>query len=196
MKTGNSLRFLKGLSILIPTFTVCQMQYVYAAKYMEVQEAQKSMFKNADSFVDVSLTLSKEQKKNIKKHSGINEIQDNQQIWKALQGKNHVGYFVIDYVYGKHEFITYAIALDMKGVVMSIDILEYKESYGGEVKNIEWRKQFTGKTIKDNFTVDDDIKNITDYDDRQNMIRATLSCKHIADGVKKVLSIYELYIKN
>ena len=46
---------------------------------------------------------------------------------------------------GKHEHIKYAIGIDVDGAVREIEIMEYTESYGYEVRNESWRKQFVGK---------------------------------------------------
>ncbi len=176
----------KSLSI-IPLAAITQIQNAQAAVYMTTQEAQKYLFKNATSFVSNKITFTKEQKSKIKEISKIRDINDEQQIWKVFQGNKQIGFFVMDYVYGKHEFITYAVAINMDGAVMATEILEYKESYGDEVRQDWWKKQFVGKKISDNFVLDEGIKNISG---------ATLSCKHIADGVKRVLTIYDLYLKN
>lgn len=61
------------------------------------------------------------------------------------------------------------------------------ESYGYEVSEAQWRNQFVGKSAKDPIKLNQDIQNIGG---------ATLSCKHIADGVKRVAVLYELVLKS
>jgi Na+-translocating ferredoxin:NAD+ oxidoreductase RnfG subunit len=97
-----------------------------------------------------------------------------------------LGYFFIDKVYGKHELITYAVGIDKNGVVKHVEILEYKETYGWQIDNKEWREQFVGKNIESKLTLNDDIKNISG---------ATLSCKHITDGVKRMIALYEIVLR-
>ena len=46
---------------------------------------------------------------------------------------------------GKHEFIPFALGLNQDGSVKDIEILEYRESYGDQVRKPAWRAQFTGK---------------------------------------------------
>ena len=89
---------------------------------------------------------------------------------------------VIDQVLGKHEFITYAIGILPSGKVKQIEILEYKETYGLEIKREEWKKQFYEKGKEAEFKLGQNIKNIGG---------ATLSCKHITDGVRRILQTYE-----
>jgi hypothetical protein len=102
------------------------------------------------------------------------------------EGDKLTGYFVIDEVYGKHEFITYAIALGVDGRVRQIEVLVYRESYGYEVRNPAWRAQFVGKKYGDPVTLNEDIKNISG---------ATMSCRHIAEGVKRVLATYDYALR-
>jgi len=104
------------------------------------------------------------------------------QIWKVSNG----GYFVVDEVVGKHDFITYAIGLNSNGTVKQIEIMTYRESYGYQVRNIEWRNQFIGKNSSAPLKLNQDIKNISG---------ATLSSRHVADGVKRILATYEVAFK-
>jgi Na+-translocating ferredoxin:NAD+ oxidoreductase RnfG subunit len=83
--------------------------------------------------------------------------------------------------------ITYAVALNPLGTVTGIEILEYVESYGYEVAEANWRKQFIGKTAANPIKLNQDIQNIGG---------ATLSCKHLTDGVKRVAILYDIALKN
>ena len=94
---------------------------------------------------------------------------------------------LIDRVLGKHELITYAIALNKNGEIQQIEILEYKESYGGQVRKAEWKKQFYGKKNGMPIKLETSIQNISG---------ATLSCKHVTDGVRRILETYELIRKS
>ena len=102
--------------------------------------------------------------------------------WKVAGG----GYFIVDEVVGKHEFISYAIGLNADGSVRQIEIMDYRESYGYQIRDAEWRKQFAGKTAAAPLKLDRDIRNISG---------ATLSCRHIADGVKRILATHDVAFK-
>ena len=101
-----------------------------------------------------------------------------ERLWRVSSG----GWFFVDQVLGKHELITYALALEPDGRVRGIEILEYREAHGGEVRNANGRAQFVGKTAGDRLELDRDIANISG---------ATLSCRHVTDGVKRLLRLYE-----
>ncbi len=103
-------------------------------------------------------------------------------VWRVSTG----GYFVVDRVVGKHEYITYAVGISQNGAVKQIEILQYNESYGYEVREAAWRAQFVGKSTGSRLELNADIRNISG---------ATLSSKHITDGVKRVLTMYETSLK-
>jgi Na+-translocating ferredoxin:NAD+ oxidoreductase RnfG subunit len=131
----------------------------YATTYFTVEQAQKTIFPGA-SFTSTG-------------QAGV---------WRASNG----GYFIVDRVVGKHEYITFAVGINANGTVKQIEIMEYKESYGYEVRDAAWRAQFVGKSASSTLELNGDIKNISG---------ATLSSKHITDGVKRVLQRYQSSLK-
>ena len=82
--------------------------------------------------------------------------------------------------------ITYAVGIGPNGSVLGVEILEYVESYGYEVAEAPWRKQFIGKSAADPIKLNQDIQNIGG---------ATLSCKHLTYGVKRVTVLFEAALK-
>jgi Na+-translocating ferredoxin:NAD+ oxidoreductase RnfG subunit len=89
-------------------------------------------------------------------------------------------------VIGKHELITYAVGLDAGGSVRGIEVLEYRESYGGQIRYDSWRRQFVGKKASDPVRLEQDILNVSG---------ATLSCRHVTDGVRRLLALHEIALK-
>ena len=106
-------------------------------------------------------------------------MHDEQKVWRVSGG----GWFIVDEVVGKHEYITYAVGLSAAGAVQGIEIMDYRETYGGEVRNPKWRAQFAGKTKDATLQLDKDIKNISG---------ATLSSRHITDGVRRLLAFHDV----
>ncbi|QYY32754.1 MULTISPECIES: FMN-binding protein [Cupriavidus] len=152
----------------------------YASDYLTVEQAQAGMFQGA-TFQPVLLKLSKSVRDAMYDRSGVHEPFDEKGVWKASTG----GWFIVDHVTSKHGKIGYAVGLDSNGAVRAIEILSYQESYGREVGNAEWRAQFVGKTSRDALRLGKDIRNISG---------ATLSCKNVTQGVKRVLALYELVL--
>ena len=131
----------------------------YAMQYLSIEEAQKQAFPSATHFSEVQ--------------SG--------RVWKAEAGGRVAGFFIFDRVVGKHLYIDYAVALTPNGAVHSVEILQYRESYGGEIRSPSWLAQFVGKTSGSTLKVGSDIRNISG---------ATLSSEHVTAGVKRILAAY------
>ncbi|MGE5220636.1 MAG: FMN-binding protein [Chloroflexota bacterium] len=153
----------------------------YGATYFTVEQAQQAIFPG-QKFTKSFVTLTNEQAREIERRSDANVRHKEVQVWKVDSG----GFFIVDEVVGKHEFITYAIGINADGTVKQIEIMTYRESYGYEVRNADWRSQFVGKSTAAPLKLNQDIKNISG---------ATLSCRHIADGVKRILATYEIALK-
>lgn len=153
----------------------CVAHVAHAAQYMTIEQAQHAAFPAATNFVLDEATLEQATT------SGAAA-----KIWRARNGEQHLGWIVEDRVIGKSEAITYALALDANGAVLSLEILDYRESHGGEIRLAPWRKQFVGKTAHDPVTLNQDIKNISG---------ATLSCRHITEGVQRLLQVYERVLR-
>ena len=149
--------------------------------YISIEQAQKILFPN-QSLTKAPIIITDELQEKMRLASSIRHPFRGDRIWTTSAG----GWLIIDEVIGKHEMITYAVALSPNGSVLGIEILEYVESYGYEVAELDWRKQFVGKTARDPIKLNQDIQNIGG---------ATLSCKHITDGVKRVAVLYDLALK-
>jgi hypothetical protein len=154
----------------------------HAKIYVSVEQAQKILFPNK-VLIKNPIIITDELQDKMRSASSIRHPFQGDRIWKTADG----GWLVIDEVVGKHEMITYAVAINSNGSVAGIEVLEYVESYGYEVAEAQWRKQFVGKTANDPIKLNQDIQNIGG---------ATLSCKHLTDGVKRITVLYDLALKN
>ncbi|WP_193161406.1 FMN-binding protein [Microbulbifer hainanensis] len=159
----------------------------YSADYLTVEQAQRQFFPNASQFVDSTLDLDDDQRDQIKERAGTRQRRDNQRVWRAEQEGKNLGWMFVDDVIGKHEFITYALAVSPAGEVLGVEILSYRETHGGEVREASWRDQFNGKTLDDTIRLGKDVSNISG---------ATLSCRNVTDGVRRLLNIWDLYLKH
>lgn len=158
----------------------------FAVQYLNLEQAQKALFPSADQFVSASITLSPEQRRAIETASGVKVRVNEVKAWRAKQGSKAEGWFVLDEVIGKHELITYAVAIAPDGSVGGVEILDYREGHGGAVRNANWRAQFKGKKAGAPLQLDDDIKNLSG---------ATLSCRHLTEGVRRVLATQAVALK-
>lgn len=157
-----------------------------AAQYLSTEQAQHALFADANRFEPVSIAISEHDRNELKKISGTRTPLPLDRIWRAMRDGQLLGHLIVDEVYGKHEFITYAAAIGANGAMIGIEILDYRETHGGEVREASWREQFRGKRNGDPLELDEDIVNISG---------ATMSCKHVTEGVRRLLALYEIALK-
>lgn len=166
--------------LLIPFSAVAAVSPAYAVTYLSVDQAQALMFPGALLTPDARM-LTPEQMHAVEQLSGLKLLSPQLRAWRGAEG----GWFLLDQVMGKHELISYAVALDVGGSIRQVEILDYRESYGGEIRVPAWRQQFVGKKSGAPLLLDDDIKNISG---------ATLSCRHVTEGIRKLLAIYAVVL--
>jgi Na+-translocating ferredoxin:NAD+ oxidoreductase RnfG subunit len=156
--------------------------FVQGKIYISSEQAQQILFPNM-MLTKQPIIITDDLQERMRVVSSIRHPFQGDRIWRAPDG----GWLMIDEVVGKHEMITYAVAISTKGSVLGIEVLEYVESYGYEVAEAQWRQQFIGKTVGDPIKLNQDIQNIGG---------ATLSCKHLTDGVKRITVLHDLALKN
>ena len=174
------MRTRRALLASAPAALVCAVPG-YATQYLTVEQAQQAIFPGA-TFTRADVTLSDEQKKQIEDASGVDVRDRTEQVWKVDGG----GWLIVDEVLGKHEFITYALGLDASGAVKQIEILDYRETYGYEVRDAKWRAQFAGMTSQSAPKLGKSIQNVSG---------ATLSCRHLTDGVRRLLVFHDVALR-
>lgn len=153
----------------------------FAITYLSIEQAQASLSPDI-SWERLHVSLSEEQKEAIEDSSGVSIINPELRIWRSSSDD----LFIVDDVLGKHEYISYAVIINSTGSIKGLEILEYRESYGEEIRRPEWRTQFAGKTFKDKVELEEDILNISG---------ATISCSHVTRGIKRLLATHELVLK-
>lgn len=156
--------------------------FVMAKTYLSVEEAKQVIFPGK-YFSKVKFEISEEIKHELKKISGIHHPLTNSQFWLAKDGS----WLIVDEVVGKHEMITYAVGINHLGKIKEVQILEYNETYGHQIREQSWRKQFISKDSLHQIRLNQDINNISG---------ATLSCKHVTDGIRRLMALHSLLLRN
>jgi len=156
---------------------------VGAVVYLSIEEALRTLFPGAGRFEERPARLSEGQALALEKSRRSRPRTTEVKRWRVWEGARPAGWVYWDQVTGKHEFITYAVGIGPDGAVRGVEILEYRESIGHEVRSPKWRSQFAGKTSRSPMKFDVDIRNISG---------ATLSCRHVTDGVRRLLTTHDL----
>jgi Na+-translocating ferredoxin:NAD+ oxidoreductase RnfG subunit len=104
---------------------------------------------------------------------------DTASVFRVSKAGTLLGFAQVRNVKGKDQPITYLVAIDPQDALKDVDVLIYREPYGGEVAYEPWRKQFRGKTTAAAFVVGKDIRNISG---------ATISSHSVTLGVRQTLA--------
>ncbi len=169
--------------VLIPVvapLALAPIVAAYGTTYLTVEQAQALMFPGQRLQPDF-LTLTDAQVRVVERDAGSSVLTRDVRAWRAADG----GWFVADQVYGKHELVAYAVALDARGAIRRVEILSYQEAYGAEVRLPAWRAQFVGRAHGDPIALGRDIKNVSG---------ATISCRHVTEGIRRLMSIWALVL--
>jgi transcriptional regulator of nitric oxide reductase len=100
-------------------------------------------------------------------------------VWRVARGDTLLGFALVRSARGKDQPITFLVATDTSDRLRDIDILVYREPYGGEVAYEAWRRQFRGKSSADRLEVGRDIRTISG---------ATISVNAVTAGVRRALN--------
>lgn len=98
---------------------------------------------------------------------------------RVTRSDSLLGFAVVRSVRGKDQPITFLVAIDPQDRLKDVDILVYREPYGGEVAYEAWRRQFRGKSAADPLQVGRDIRSISG---------ATISVHAVTAGVRRALA--------
>jgi hypothetical protein len=99
-------------------------------------------------------------------------------VLRIALGDSLQGFALVRDVKGKDLPITFLVAVDPSGVVRDVDILVYREPYGGEVAYENWRRQFRGAGADNPLRVGREIRGISG---------ATISVHAVTLGVRAAL---------
>jgi Na+-translocating ferredoxin:NAD+ oxidoreductase RnfG subunit len=173
------------ITFLVPPAMIAAAECC-AVQYLTVEQAQRVLFPDATVFEPKPIVLTAAQIAAVESATRRPGLTPKHHVWAVRRGDQPEGWFMVDEVIGKHELITYALALSAQGRILGIEVLEYRENYGYEIRNPGWRAQFIGKSRTDALSLDSDIRNITG---------ATLSCRHVTEGVRRLLAVHALALR-
>jgi len=165
------------LAALVPAPAV-----VVAADYLSLDMAQRAVYPEADTFTEIFVAPSPARLQGLLAQAGPQPTHGMIRIWKALRAGTLLGHVFVDEVVGRQNLITYAVGIDASGTLRNLEILSYRESHGGEIRNPAWRAQFDHRNSLEGLRFGTDIKNISG---------ATLSSQHVTQGVRWIMALWQ-----
>lgn len=172
----------KYAAVLLGGLLLASLFPAHADVFFTLEQARTKHWQETP-MIEVPIHFTEQQMDSIEDASGTRVFNDKMKAWKTKTG----GWFIVDQVIGKHEMIDMAVSIDSKGKIKALDVMKYVESYGDEVKHPKWLAQFTGVDGTQHLKLDHQIDNISG---------ATLSCRHITDGVNRWTHTWKQVLKH
>lgn len=140
--------------------------FSWAEAYISIDEAIKQIFPAHQEYKRESHVL------------------DNQEleVYTVFKNGDCLGWAVVLDEKGKIKPITFLVGIDMKGKVLEVYVLQFRDLFGSEVRRRSFLRQFRGKSLKDHIAVGRDIDAVTS---------ATISSQAAALSVRKALKLIE-----
>lgn len=159
----------------------------YAREYLSETDALNLQKKSSDDRVTAdAITLEKSEIESIRDNQRVGIFSNEFTVFKLRETGNDQPYrYVIKLRQpGQHEFMDLMYGVNPDGSIHRIDLMVYREPYGGEVKSRRFMRQFEDRTLKSSeFRVNVDVIHIAG---------ATISAKSVSRGARKVLAILKI----
>ncbi|HKC16311.1 MAG TPA: FMN-binding protein [Steroidobacteraceae bacterium] len=157
-----------------------------AGDYLTVAQAQRAIFPEARAFEPLMLQLDERQRHALEAGAGPQPPHGRLLAWRVLGETGPLGFFFTDEVVGRQDFIDYALGINADGTLRAPEIMSYRESHGGEIRNAAWRRQFARRA---------DGTRLRNAIDIRNIAGATLSCEHVTAGVRYLALLWQLALQ-
>lgn len=171
------------LALLALGTSVAQTRAAAPGTEEKASASLRSMFGDSVAVRRTSLVLSRADQDRIAGACQSRWSRDTIALYTATRGDRLVGYGFLDDVKGKMQSITMLTGFLPDGAIRDVDILVYRESYGGEVANDSFRRQFRGLTPESDIRAGATIKNISG---------ATISARAVTAGVRRASATFRL----
>ena len=172
--------------LILALLIACTSNSLEAKTYLTPIQAEKVCFPAADKFEWKTHRYTRDEIQKIYDASGLKVIDPGLWYCTAYKDNKVVGVIAFDRCIGKHLFIDFVIAITPEGRVKQVEILNYRESWGYEVRREGWRNQFVGKDTAAKLDHNNGISNISG---------ATLSCRGVTRGVKRICHTWGIVMR-
>lgn len=162
--------------MLLPT-ALLSLNSASALNLQPMDVAQNRLYPDAE-LIPVEFKMTSDQVARIRAHYKVPVLRPQVKAWRVKEG----GWLYLDQVYGLHDIVTYLVAIDDDGNVTGIEVLTCAEGWC-DLYTPEWRGHLVGQRYG----------KWQPTEVAPMVSGATLSSRHVAEGVKKVLAIHNHY---
>lgn len=149
----------------------------------EAEKTVKSFFGSGFKMEMIKYNIPDDIKNGLEKKYRQRFFRDNLYLWKIYRGDTLHAIAVMDNVYGKSLPITFLVIFDSNTKVIHVEIIKYRESYGGAVKEKGWLEQFRGRDASSSFEFGKEINSISG---------ATISAGSVTKGIAKLTELINI----
>lgn len=128
-----------------------------------------------------ALILDSEQKTQLLKEMRYYKSLPDTLAFGVIRNDSAVNYVFVEDALSKTETFTYAVYLTAGGKIIDVDVLIYRENYGGEIDYPAFRKQFRGKQRPQELVPGRSIQNISG---------ATISVRSLTLATRDLLTLF------
>ena len=118
----------------------------------------------------IPIELSQQQKNDF-------QLKDSDLIYQLSNNNKTVAYLYLSQAKSRSDIIDYMIIFNPNISILTVQVLVYREDFGGEVGSKRWLRQFKGKTNGVGMKFGQDIQNISG---------ATISARNMSESVLQV----------
>lgn len=154
-----------------------------AEVYFDVRALLSSHFQRSERVSFVRVTPTAAERASIEQRTGRRAPRASYNVFVARTGDRVDGYAIVDEELGQHEPIRFAVFFDANGQVSRHEIVEYREAYGGEIRQARFRTQFVGRSATSAYRLGDDIDSVSG---------ATISARSMCAGVQRAAMLVEI----
>lgn len=172
--------------LMVPAAVIASAPALAGAHYLTLDQAQELLFPGA-TFTNQFHSLTDEEIEAINAEVPVKVWNRKVRVWRVSTG----GWFFIDQVRGKDDWVSYAVGLDENGTVIGIEVLVCWEQYN-QIRLPAWREQFVG--ARHGEFKGTRHGRIVDGSKIRNLSGTTLSTVHVTEGVTRVLATFAAVI--
>ncbi|MBI3183299.1 MAG: FMN-binding protein [Myxococcales bacterium] len=158
-----------------------------ASTYFTTPQILREFFPQSERVTYRKVSLTPAQQLAVSSRLGYRLPRSEYVVFLAFTRSQLDGYAIIDEERGQHEPITFAVKLSPHGAVERQEVMVYREAYGHEIVDPRFKRQFEGKSSRDEIRAGVDVDVVTG---------ATISSRSMAIGVRRsVVLLEELVLK-
>jgi Na+-translocating ferredoxin:NAD+ oxidoreductase RnfG subunit len=174
-------RFKFGILSLVATIVCCGNLFAQTVPE-KADAAMRRVFPDAATYNLFTVSIDSAATAHLYARTG-QIVRGRVMIRQALNAKGKpIGFGITDDVKGKEQPITYITLIKPDGSIADVEILLYREAYGGEIQHEGFRKQFRGENASSDIRLGHDI---------QSIAGATISSRAITNGARKLVTLFD-----